>query len=581
MYRKFLNCKPTGILAIALLLFMAVGVAEEERTDAAKQWKYVLEDGGATITGYVEEPAEELVFPSELDGYPVTGIGRWVSDDIYLTSITIPSSVTSISPSAFAWYCVGLANITIPDSVTSIGDSAFYYCDLTSVTIPASMTEIGRNPFEGCPLTAIDVAVDNPVYEQVDGVLLDKQKKTLVAYPHGKNVNPYTIPEGVLHIGDGAFSNHYGLLSVIIPDGVTSIGDMAFWACGNLSSVTIPDSVTSIGNMAFDACEKLTSVAIPDSVVSIGEEAFGWDSKVTFIVNAGSFAEQYAEDNGISYVFSEAALSGGAQAADEEVEIQEITVGTAEELLNALDSNRRILLKEGVYNLTSAAQGFQNNANVYFAECFGGDQQLYLKEVHNLTIQGVGDAQSEIVVEPNTAFSSSPSVMDFYGCSNVRIANIKVGYVEGRHRSGVVLWFESCTDIEVDGTMMYGIGAAGLGLYAVEGAKVTNSTICDFSDAIMRINDSSDILFEGCVFRDNQCGAVIFTTSNLTIDSCAFLRNADRNVDMNSLFNVASLANVRVVNTEFTDNSVRNLVDHSRHDIAFDASNRFENNVFD
>ena len=51
MRRMSLNGKMIGILAVVLALFMAAGVAEEERTDAGGQWKYVLEDGGATITG--------------------------------------------------------------------------------------------------------------------------------------------------------------------------------------------------------------------------------------------------------------------------------------------------------------------------------------------------------------------------------------------------------------------------------------------------------------------------------------------------------------------------------------------------
>ena len=34
-----------------------IGIAEEERTDASWQWTYVLGDGGAAITGYVEDPA--------------------------------------------------------------------------------------------------------------------------------------------------------------------------------------------------------------------------------------------------------------------------------------------------------------------------------------------------------------------------------------------------------------------------------------------------------------------------------------------------------------------------------------------
>ncbi len=295
--------KGQGYSRLCWYFSLWVGIAEEERTDAGGQWKYVLTDDGATITGCVGEPAEDLVFPSELDGNAVTCIGSWASDDMSLTSVTIPDSVTRIGARAFAWYCLGFTSITIPDSVTSIGDGAFYYCDLKSVTIPAGVTHIGRNPFEGCPLTGIDVAADNPVYEQVDGVLFDKKQKTLVAYPHGKAENAYAIPEGVLHIGDAAFSNGLRLESVSIPDGVVSIGDMAFWACVNLTSVTIPNGVTSIGEMAFDECDKLTSVTLPDSVVSIGEEAFGWGSEVTLYVKAGSYAEKYAEENDIPYVF--------------------------------------------------------------------------------------------------------------------------------------------------------------------------------------------------------------------------------------------------------------------------------------
>ena len=44
-----------------------------------------------------------------------------------LTSITIPSSVTSLDNSCFGG-CSGLTSITIPSSVTSLGDCCFYGC---------------------------------------------------------------------------------------------------------------------------------------------------------------------------------------------------------------------------------------------------------------------------------------------------------------------------------------------------------------------------------------------------------------------------------------------------------------------
>jgi len=292
-----------GVIAVLLVLFMATGVAEDERTDASGKWKYVLEEVGAKIIGYVGEPPEDLVFPSELDGVPVTVIGEWVSDDVYLTSVTIPEGVTHIGALAFSNYFSGFSSVTIPNSVTSIGKWAFYCCELTSATIPAGVVEIAGDAFDACPLAYIEVDADNPVYEAVDGVLFDKQHKALVTYPGRRIGSPYAIPEGTLSIGECAFTNCGGLTGVIIPDSVTSIGESAFWGCTNLTSVTIPDGVTDIGYMAFDQCDSLASVTIPASVVSIGDEAFGWDGIVTLIVEAGSYAEQYAEENGIPYAY--------------------------------------------------------------------------------------------------------------------------------------------------------------------------------------------------------------------------------------------------------------------------------------
>lgn len=80
------------------------------------------------------------------------------SDCSGLTSLTIPSSVTSIGEYAFNG-CSGLTSLTIPSSVTSIGELAFLGCSgLTSFTIPSSVTSIGWGAFCGCSgLTSIYV----------------------------------------------------------------------------------------------------------------------------------------------------------------------------------------------------------------------------------------------------------------------------------------------------------------------------------------------------------------------------------------------------------------------------------------
>lgn len=79
-----------------------------------------------------------------------------------LTSLTLPSSVTSIGRGAF-YGCWKLTSLTIPSGVTSIGYSAFRGCSgLTSLTIPSSVTEIGWGAFRGCSgLTSIYVYPEN------------------------------------------------------------------------------------------------------------------------------------------------------------------------------------------------------------------------------------------------------------------------------------------------------------------------------------------------------------------------------------------------------------------------------------
>jgi hypothetical protein len=121
-------------------------------------------------------------------------------------------------------------------------------------------------------LTDIEVDPLNPAYSTNDGVLFNKDRTSLIAYP-GARVGGYTIPDSVTVVGAGAFDRCTGLISVAIPERVTSIESYAFSHCTSLSSVAIPDGVTNIGWSAFSGCP-LTSVVIPDRVPRIAEWTF-------------------------------------------------------------------------------------------------------------------------------------------------------------------------------------------------------------------------------------------------------------------------------------------------------------------
>ena len=191
-------------------------------------------------------------------------------------------SVTTIGDQAFM-DCPSLTSIYIPNSVTVIGWGAFENSGLTSVTIPSSVTTIRDWAFCLCRnLTSISIDEANQNFKSLEGVLMSKDGKTLMAYPTGKAGAAYTIPDGVTELGWGAFRGSR-ITAITIPNSVTAISNSAFQECSGLTSVTIPDGVISIDEAAFEECSNLTTVTIPNSVTSIGVGAFSWCSSLTSV----------------------------------------------------------------------------------------------------------------------------------------------------------------------------------------------------------------------------------------------------------------------------------------------------------
>ena len=232
--------------------------------------KYRVSDNGIIITGNNENKTGDIVIPSEIDGMPVTAIGK--------------------------------------DEFTG-------FDNITSITIPATVTDIDISTFTTCSALEKFIVDENNQYYSSDehGVLFDKAKSTLIRYPEGSDAKKYIIPDGVTVIGESAFARAKKIKEIKIPNTVTTIEATAFLATWKLESIIISDSVTKLTGNAFsnsgiksavlpagintietrlfDKCTSLESVVIPANITHIDDFAFSMCDKLKNVYFTGSQEE--------------------------------------------------------------------------------------------------------------------------------------------------------------------------------------------------------------------------------------------------------------------------------------------------
>ncbi|MEN6328221.1 MAG: CFI-box-CTERM domain-containing protein [Syntrophomonas sp.] len=117
--------------------------------EEAKVFSYEIENNEVIITGFAADVLEDIVIPSEIEGYSVTGISDTAFFLKYIKSANFPETLTNIGTNAFR--SNKLTQVIIPNNVRIIGDYAFgFNNDLVEVVIPNGDTAFGEGAFYGC-----------------------------------------------------------------------------------------------------------------------------------------------------------------------------------------------------------------------------------------------------------------------------------------------------------------------------------------------------------------------------------------------------------------------------------------------
>ena len=335
--------------------------------------KIEVPEGVESVPKYAfryQTSVEEVVLPESL-----TGIGAYAFDGCSgLKTVNLPDAVASIGSYGFRG-CTGLKSITLPASMQSISSYTFYGCTaFTSVTLPSNVQSIGSYAFSGCTgLTEVKLpegltSIYSYAFQDCDSLervdfpasvtalsalaFYNCDRLSEIGYPTGWESVPDYYRNSTTRYGDGdsyyrsPFEGCVSLKKIEVPEGVESVPKYAFRYQTSVEEVVLPESVTGVGAYAFDNCTALEKIWVPQNTVSIEKNAFAGCGNLTIHGIADSYAQEYAEQNGVPFstelmVYPMTTISGmiqdpdGKGVPDVTVTLYDLTTGELQETVKS------------------------------------------------------------------------------------------------------------------------------------------------------------------------------------------------------------------------------------------------------
>ena len=287
-------------------------------TDGVEKSGLVSDDGAVYSTDIENEKTTKtlVLIPYGKTGtftvaYDATALATGALSGSALTKVIVSSSVTEVGNNAFKnskllteveflaekedeeakeltlgqnvfFGCDALVKVTLPGRLKASSCEFASSVDSSSVLTMGFDKEIfGTNAYKALDgitsLQRIDIVGKKINYSSVDGILTDKDEKTVIYCPRGR-IDDVTLPNTVTEVGNAAFGNCTLIENVSIPGTVTTIREEAFMNCSSLASLVFGgdenDNALTIEQAAFYKAGNLGKVTLPANLKRIGQYAF-------------------------------------------------------------------------------------------------------------------------------------------------------------------------------------------------------------------------------------------------------------------------------------------------------------------
>jgi hypothetical protein len=226
---------------------------------------------------------------------------------------------------------------------------------------------------------------------------------------------------------------------------------------------------------------------------------------------------------------------------------QAFEVSTVDELISAIGSDRKIILKSGALLLP-----YYGGASTDYAAVTEGI--LTIKNVSNLVIEGSGKT-------PSTLLSQNVGMaVRFDNVKQLTLNNMRIGHSLD-YCTEASLDLKNCVDVVIANTIIFGCGEWGINIDGTQTVTILNSLISDCNTYAAKIMNSTGISFMNSIITRNGKNLFYLEDSNaILFDNTQLINNVNDTYTTDpALFALKNTVDITLKDSVVKGNAIKKL----------------------
>lgn len=285
------------------------------------------------------------------------------------------------------------------------------------------------------------------------------------------------------------------------------------------------DEATTINGMALEE-ETETSENQPTARLKNRMDESEIRRTVTLLeTNVLQYREQYYGMTS-DYTYNGIYLRQGSKEMEQSDEYQYldvVTVSTVEELEEAIQDRRKIILKGGEYNFSELDVSEVRNPKLDVISYADEPAEYTIRNVRNFCMEA---AEGEkVVISTESPYAK---VLAFEGCADIMLRGLTCGHeVEPGFCTGSVIYLYDSYNVRIDNCRLYGSGSYGVEAYQASTLWVEESELFDCTYGLVELSSVDVARFRNCTFRNSKEFSMFsfYDSYDVLLQDCQILGN--------------------------------------------------------